>query len=563
MKRRGKWIVLAVVVFVFFIFAIYLGFSNRVPAGSVLVLDLSGPIEEEKASGVWGAAMGGDITVLHQLLDAIETAKSDPKIAGLLVKISGPGARWAKLQEIRDHLLEFRKSGKPSVAYLSSDFNFNRDFYLATGCEQVWLSPSSPLTITGLMAESHFYRGTFEKLKIVPDFVRVAEYKTAVDQYTEKKYTAANREMSESLMRSTFDQYASGLAQGRKLDLDRARSLLEKGPFLAEEGLQNKLVDRLAYWDEVQSYFRQKSGEWRPIELSRYARQIKNPGMDKIAIVHATGAIIVGHSDWTPFSGFLAGSTTVAADLRRAREDSSVKAIILRVDSPGGSVVASDIIRREVQLAAKAKPLVVSMSDLAASGGYYISMPANKIIAEPGTLTGSIGVYVGKFNIEGFYELLGISSDHLQTSDNASLFWERQAFTPAQRAAVVKMVNQVYADFTRGVAEGRHMKQEDVDKIGRGRVWTGLQGKEKGLVDEIGGLSRAVSVAKALAKMDPQATVQLVHYPREKSFLESLFSSNDERQGLTAASIATELKSTAARMSSPIQVRMPFDLDIR
>ncbi len=562
MKRRGKWIVLAVVVFVLII-AIYLGFSNRLPAGSVLVLDLSGSIEEEKASGAWGAALGGDITVLHQLLDAIDTAKSDPKIAGLVVKVADPGARWAKLQEIRDHLLEFRKSGKPSVAYLSSDFSFNRDFFLATGCEQVWISPSSPLTITGLMAESHFYRGTFEKLKIVPDYVRVAEYKTAVDQYTEKKYTATNREMSEWLMRSTYDQYASGLAQGRKMDLDRARSLLEKGPFLAEEGMQNKLVDRLAYWDEVQSYFRQKTGEWRPVELSRYARQIKNLGMDKIAIVHATGVIIVGHSDWTPFAGFLAGSTTVAADLRRAREDSSVKAIILRVDSPGGSVVASDIIRREVQLAAKEKPLVVSMSDLAASGGYYISMPANKIIAEPGTLTGSIGVYVGKFNIEGFYELLGISSDHLQTSDNASLFWERQAFTPAQRAAVVKMVNQVYADFTRGVAEGRHMKQEDVDKVGRGRVWTGLQGKENGLVDEIGGLSRAVSVAKALAKMDPQARVQLVHYPREKGFLESLLSSNDERQGLSAASIAAALKSTAARMSNPIQVRMSFDLDIR
>ncbi len=561
MKRRGKWIVLAVVLSVF-VLAIYLAFSSRLKAGSVLVLDLSGPIEEEKAPGPWGAALGGDITVLHQIVDAIDTAKSDPKIAGLVVKVAGPGARWAKLQEIRDHLLEFRKSGKPSIAYLSSDFNPNRDFYVATGCEQVWLSPGAPLLITGLMVESHFYRGTFDKLKIVPDFVRIAEYKTAVDQYTEKKYTAANREMSESLMRSAFGQYASGLAQGRKLDLERASSLIEKGPFLAEEGLQNKLVDRLAYWDEVQGYFRQRTGDWRPVELSRYARQIKNFGTDKIAVVHATGAIIVGQSDWTPFTGFLAGSTTVAADLRRVREDSSVKAIILRVDSPGGSVVASDIIRREVELAAKQKPVIVSMSDLAASGGYYISMPANKIIAEPGTLTGSIGVFIGKFNIEGFYELLGLSSDHLQTSDNANLFWERQAFTPAQRAAVERMVNQVYADFTRGVAEGRHMKQEDVDKIGRGRVWTGAQGKEKGLVDEIGGLSRAVSVAKGLAKMDPQAAVQLVHFPREKSFLEQLLSSGDERQGLTAESIAAELKSTAARMSSPIQVRMPFDLDI-
>jgi protease-4 len=555
--RRKFWF--SLIVLVILGTTIYLARAGRVPSGSVLVLDVSGPLEEQKAPGMLGAILAGDIVVMHQLLDAIDTAKTDPRIAGLLVKVNGPEARWAKLQEIREHLLDFRKSGKRSICLLAGDLNPNRDYYVASACGEVWLIPTAPLGVTGLMTESRFLRGIFDKLKIVPDFYHIAEYKTAANQYTEKKYTPAHREMAESLMRSTFDQYVSDISTARKLDRAKVEELLAQGPFLATEALENKLVDHLGYLDEVQTLFRNRAQKWRPIDLSHYAKQIKNEGSEKIALVTASGLIIVGQSDWTPASGFIMGSDSVAADLRRAREDSSIKAIVFRVDSPGGSAVGSDIIGREVGLAVKDKPVVVSMSDVAGSGGYWIAMSASKILADRGTLTGSIGVVFGKLNMSGFYDMIGYTSDHLATSDNATFLSEQQNFTPAQRESVQKMMNGIYGSFTKGVSEGRHMTVERVNEIGRGRVWTGLQGKEIGLVDEVGGLTRAIAVARGLAKIPADAKVQLVYYPTEKTLFENLVSTEEKQ---TAMGLLTDVRRVAARLSAPMEVRMPFEIDI-
>jgi protease-4 len=580
MARMRRWLRnLLILILLFVGIGLFGLIFGGIKSGSVLVLDLSGDIEEQKAEGAWGALLGGDITVFHQILDAIDAAKTDAHITGLVVKIAYPGAHWAKLQEVREHLLDFRKSGKPSICYLSTDFIFNKDYYVASGCEQIWLLPSSPLAVSGLMTESRFYRGIFDKLKIYPDYFHIAEYKTAANQYTEKKYTAAHREMSESLMRSTYEQFTADLAKARKIDAAQTEKLIEQGPFLASEALKAKLVDRIGYYDEVQQYFRDKNKEWRPVELARYVKQIRPEGLDKIAVVHATGAIIIGESLWTPFSGFIMGSDSVVADLRRAADDSSVKSIILRVDSPGGSAVASEIIRRAVELAQKKKPVVVSMSDVAGSGGYWIAMSANKIVADGGTLTGSIGVVIGKFNLAGFYDMIGLTSDHLSTSDNATLLWEGQNFTPAQRESVQKLMNQIYFDFTHGVAAGRHMKVEEVEKIGKGRVWTGAQAKGLGLIDEIGGFSRAVELARELGHVDRDAKIQIVHYPREKTFLENLWPTADDRetssvfdrialtasdkQAITAAALSAEIRRAASRAASPVQVRMPVDFEIR
>ena len=539
---------------------LYLVRTGRVPSGSVLVIDLSGPIEEQKPTGFLAAFFGGDITVLHNVLDAVDAARTDSHVVGLVVKVYNPEARWAKLQEIRQHLLDFRASGKPSLCLLGGDFNPNRDYFVSTGCQQIWLIPSAPLAITGLMTQSTFYRGLFDKLKIVPEIYHIAEYKTAANVYMEKKYTPAHREMDESLMRSTYDQYLDGIAGGRKLDRAKAEALVEAGPLSSQEALDGKLVDKLAYFDEVQKFFRDRSGGWRPVGLDRYVKQLRNEGEYKIAVVNATGEIIVGDSQWTPNTGFIMGSNSVSADLRQAREDDSIKAIVFRVDSPGGSVVASDIIGREVQLAAKAKPVVVSMSDVAGSGGYWIAMSGTKIVADGDTLTGSIGVLLGKLNISGLYELVGLSTDHLQTSDNATIYSEQQSFTPAQSQKIQSMMRAIYQDFCKGVASGRHMKAERVDQIGRGRVWTGAQGKEIGLVDEIGGLTRAIALARKLSGISEGAKVELVYYPREKSFLENLLSTEEKTSG---AEILTHLHSLATRLSATMELRMPFDVDIR
>lgn len=580
MARLKRWFRFFVILGLLFVGLAVIGLIfGGIKSGSVLVLDLSGSIEEEKPQGAWGAILGSDVTVFHQIVDAIDAAKSDARITGLVVKISSPGGNWAKLAEIRERLIDFGASGKPAICFLSGDFNRNRDYYVATGCRQIWMMPASPLAVSGLMTESQFYRGIFDKLKIYPDYYHIAEYKTAANQYTEKKYTPAHREMAESIMRSTYAQYTADLAKARKLDVAEVDKLLQQGPLLADESLKNKLVDRLAYYDEVQQFFREKNNEWRPVELGRYVKQLRPEGGDKIAVVHATGLIVVGESQWTPMTGFVMGSDSVAADLRNAANDASVKCIILRVDSPGGSSVASEIIRREVQLAQKKKPVVVSMSDVAGSGGYWIAMSANRIVADAGTLTGSIGVVFGKLNMSGLYDLIGLSSDHLQTSDNATFLWLEQNFTPAQRESVQKLMHRIYDDFTSGVAAGRHMKVEDVDKIGKGRVWTGAQAKGLGLVDEIGDFSRAVLIARDLGHISRDAKVQIVHYPREKSFLENIWPSSDDRQtsgildrltlsaggkqALTAAALASEFRRAAARMADPVQVRMPVEFDIR
>lgn len=556
--RRKLWIWTLVVVVIGV--TIFLARTGRVPSGSVLVIDLTGPVEEQKPTGFLGSLLGGDVVVMHQVLDAIDAAKTDSHVSGLLVKVYNPSARWAKLQEIRQHLMDFRSSGKPSVCLLGGDFNPNRDYYVATGCQQIWLVPTAPLGLTGLMTQSTFYRGTFDKLKIVPDFMHIAEYKTAANQYMEKKYTPAHREMAESLMRSTYDQYVDGIAATRKLDRAKAEELIAQGPLRAQEALDAKLVDKLGYYNEVQTYFRDRTDRWQPVSLERYVKQMRNEGTYKIAVVAATGEILVGDSQWTPSNGFIMGSDTVSADLRRAREDSSIKAIVFRVDSPGGSAVASDIIGHEVQLAAKEKPVIVSMSDVAGSGGYWIAMSARKIVADGGTLTGSIGVVLGKLNLTGLYDMVGISNDHLQTSENASIYSELQNFTPAQRQKVESMMQGIYKDFCKGVADGRHLTVERVNEIGRGRVWTGAQAKEIGLVDEVGGLTRAIAMAREMGGIPAGAKVQVVYYPRERTFLENLMSSEEK---VTGAEVLTHLHSLATRLSATMELRMPFDVDIR
>ncbi|HUJ39851.1 MAG TPA: signal peptide peptidase SppA [Candidatus Acidoferrales bacterium] len=558
--KAGRKVSIILIIVVVLAVTIYLARSGRIPAGSVLLIDLSGPVEEQKPTGFLAALFGNDILVLHNVLDAIDAAKTDPRVTGVVMKIYNPEARWGKLQEIRQHLVDFRASGKPSLCLLGGDFNPNRDYFVATGCQQIWLVPTAPLGVTGLMTQSTFYRGVFDKLKIVPEFYHIAEYKTAANQYMEKKYTPAHKEMAESLMQSTYGQYLDGIAQGRKVDRAKVEALVAAGPLTAHEALDGKLVDKLGYFDEVQKFFRQRSGGWRPVGLDRYVKQLRNEGEYKIAVVTATGEIIVGDSQWTPSTGFIMGSDSVSSDLRQARLDDSIKAIVFRVDSPGGSAVASDIIGREVELAAKSKPVVVSMSDVAGSGGYWIAMSGTKIVADGDTLTGSIGVVLGKLNISGLYQMVGLSTDQVQTSDNATIFSDQQNFTPAQSQKVQAMMRSLYDDFCKGVATGRHMKVERVNEIGRGRVWTGAQGKENGLVDELGGLTRAIALARGLSGIPAGAKVQLIYFPREKSFLENLLSPEEKASG---AEILTHLHTLAARLSATMELRMPFDVDIR
>jgi protease IV len=570
-KRRALIIGVIIVFIVLLIWAA--SKPVRLASNSVLVLDAVGEINEQRQPDFFTAFSGSSVPVLHDFVDAIDAARTDARIVGLVVRIAPLQTGWGKLEEMRTHLLAFRKSGKPSICYLGYDGTGNPEYYLATACQQIWLVPTAPVNIRGMMAEALFFRGTLDKLKVVPEFYHIAEYKTAGNMYMEKKFTPAHREEVEKLLHSIYSQYLTEASQAREMDRANFEALVSRGPFQSGEAVESKIVDRLGYWDQVQDFFKKRAGDWNPVPLNRYRTFVKTMtvGGDQIAVVHASGMIVSGASESSPGGGSVMGGDSVSADIRRARLDSSIKAIVLRVDSGGGSVVASEVIRREVELARAVKPVVVSMSDVAASGGYWISINANKIVADPNTITGSIGVLIGKLNISGLYNLLGLSTDYVATSDNATLFWDQQNFSTTQRAYIERSIRQTYQEFTAGVAAGRNMPVKRVDEIGQGRVWSGTQAKEIGLVDELGGLDRAVEVAKQLAHIPASQTVRVVRYPEEKSFFQMIF--ERERDQLTEGESANARPVNAPSLDAlirklvetmePVQARIPFELHIR
>ncbi|MGA8221509.1 MAG: signal peptide peptidase SppA [Candidatus Acidiferrales bacterium] len=571
-KRRALIIGLVIFFVVLMIWAAVK--PARLAPNSVLVIDADGEINEQREVDWLSAFSGTNAPVLHDFLDGIDAARTDSRIVGLVVRIAPLQTGWGKLEEIRTHLLEFRKSGKPSICYLGYDGIGNPEYYLASACQQVWLVPTAPVNIRGMMAEALFFRGTLDKLKVVPEFYHIAEYKTASNEYTEKKFTPAHREEVEKLLHGIYNQYLTEASEARGMERAKFEALVSRGPIQSNEAVGSKIVDRLGYWDQVQEFFNMRGHEWNPVSLARYRTFVKNRGKggEQIAVVHATGLIVSGDSQNSPGGGSVMGGDSVAGDIRRARANSAIKAIVLRVDSGGGSVVASEVIRREVELARDAKPVVVSMSDVAASGGYWISVNANKIVADPNTITGSIGVLIGKLNISGLYNLLGVSTDYVATSDNATLFWDQQNFSPAQRDYIDRSIKRTYEDFTKGVSEGRKMPVEAVDKIGKGRVWTGAQAKEIGLVDELGGLDRAVEVAKQLAHIPANQSVRIVRYPEEKSFFQMLLEREQDQltegRGAVAArsfderSLDAILRRIVDTME-PVQARIPYELHIR
>jgi protease-4 len=558
-KRRTLVVLILIVALVLIV---WVGSKpGRLAGNSVLVIDAQGSIEEQRGADLVGTLTGNTEPVLHDYLDAIDSARSDSHIAGIVVRVSSLSTGWAKLEEIRTHLINFHTSGKPSICYLGYDGVGNPEYYLATACQEIWLVPTDPLDIHGLMAEALFFRGTLDKLKIIPQFYHIAEYKTAYNMFTEKKFTAPHREEVEAVLRSVYNQYVTDSAQARRMNRSRFEALVGQGPFLTDDAVQNKLVDRLAYWDQVQDYFRSRSQGWNPISLSRYRSFVKESEGEQIAVVHATGLIVSGESQTTPGGGFVMGGDSVAGDLREARRDSAIRAIVLRVDSGGGSVVGSETIRREVQLAASAKPVVVSMSDVAASGGYWIAAPAQKIVADPNTITGSIGVLTGKLNLSGLYNLLGMSTDYVATSENATLFSDQQNFSPQQEAFIQKSLQETYTEFTKGVADGRHLAVEAVDKVGKGREWTGAQAKEIGLVDELGGFDRAIEVAKDLAHIPAGKPVHVVRFPQEKNLLQEFF--EREKQMMSQSESLDSMLRRIAGVMEPVQARVPFELHIK
>ena len=524
--RRGVVLVLALIIVAVFVSAAGLVFTAMLVGGepqvsgnSVLSLPVTGNLQEIEPGGVFGAFMEPPPTV-RSVTDALRKAKVDRRVTGVIIRPTGTSALWAKVQEVRDAIVDFRTSGKPLIAYLEQ--GGEQEFFLASAADKVYLMPTASLDLTGIASYELFMRGMLDKIGAYPDVLHVGEFKTAGNTFTEHTFTPAHREMAESLNKDLYDQLVRGLADGRKKSEDEMRALIDHGPYLPEDAIRAGLIDDVAYEDELDDKTQLGPGTPRYLTDDHYRRISPaslglNQGQ-RIAVIYAVGMITTGESsdDTTQ----TVGSDTIVAQLRRVRADDSIKAVVLRIDSPGGSAIASDVMWREIMLTRAVKPVVASMSDVAASGGYYIAMPAHEIIAEPATLTGSIGVVMVKFVLKGTLDKVGLNMEGVTSGRYADLYSPVRPFSPEERQKIESLMSATYEAFVEKAAAGRKTTPEKIDAIAQGRVWTGKQAKDLGLVDSLGGLQHALRAAKRRANIDEHAEVELVIYPERNPFYE-------------------------------------------
>jgi protease IV len=493
----------------------------------ILELDLTEGVTEEPPADPVSAVLTMRRSRLADLLDGLRRARSDQRVKALVVKVGGRPIGLATVQEIRRAVEEFGDAGKLTVAWAESFGEFsagNVPYYLATAFDTIYLQPSGDLGLTGIAMERYFLRGTLDQLGVDFQVAKRHEYKSAAEQLTERSFSGPAREATERLAASVTGQLTEAIAERRGLDPAKVRELIDRGPFLATHAHEAGLVDELGYRDEVYARVRKHAGPdaivqhvgryQRSRALAERARSLPSrTGHRHVALVYATGPIRRGRSGRGPLSGGAMGSDTISAALRAAADAPGARAIVLRVNSPGGSYVASDTIWREVVRARNAgKPVVVSMGDVAASGGYFIAMAADAIVAQAGTVTGSIGVLSGKPVLSQLLGRAGVTTDSVTEGAHSDMFKTTRPFTEDEWALVNDWLDHIYADFTGKVAEGRRMPPDRVHELARGRVWTGADAVANGLVDELGGLDRAAAIARRRAGLP--AAAQLRIYPR-------------------------------------------------
>lgn len=513
-------------------------------------------------------------TGLLELRQTLEKAKSDPKIKGIFLDPSRVSAGFATLRELRTALLDFKKSGKFIISY--GEFYPERAYYLASVSDRIFLPPSGLLELNGLETELLFFKGALEKLELRPEVFKVGEYKSAIEPLILDKMSDASRLQTTSFLNSIYNVFLKDISDSRKINFDTlsniSDSMLVRN---AEDALKYKLITDLAYYDAAEDFLRSKTKadkdekinfvSYTSYRTQNISKENKNTGGDKkIAVIFASGDINSGKGDDNSI-----GSESLAAEIRKAKLDKDVKAIVLRINSPGGSALASDVLWREIVLAKKEKPVIASMSDVAASGGYYIAMACDSILAQPTTITGSIGVFGILFNAEGFLKnKLGITSDRVTTGKFSDLGTPTRTLTSFERTVIQQEVDKIYKDFTEKAAQGRSMEIEKLKSIASGRVWSGTEAKENHLIDAFGGLQDAIEVAASASKSGKNYTVE--YLPEQKNFylkeLMSQFGDHEEE---------TFLKNKLGKFypyfqnihhiqkMEGIQARLPYEITIK
>jgi protease-4 len=558
-------------------------------------LTLKGEISEAPApTGLDGAPISDN---LKDILDKIARAKADKDVKGLVLRLRDLSVGMAKGNELRRAIQDFRQSGKQVFALL--EMSNNADYLVATAADEIVMPEGGWLLIKGLAAEVTFYKDLFDKLGIEADMMQLGAYKAAAEPYSRTKMSDAFREELTAILTDHYNFLAEAIAQRQGIAVEEAKHLIDGGPYTPAAAKAAGLVNRIAYPDQLETEIAKGLGVEKVTLDTKYGKKkdnaertgfagflkmmqalsgeaAKTPASDKpkIAVIYAAGLILPGKSSSGGLLGdTIMGSDTVVKHLRDAEKDKTVKAIVLRVDSPGGSALASDLIWRETVRIEK--PIVVSMSDVAASGGYYISMGCDKIFAEPGTITGSIGVVGGKFAVGGLLDKLGVTTDTVTIGQHGLILSPIRPFRDDERAAMRRLIEETYHQFVRKAADGRKMSIAALEKLAGGRIYTGRQAKQLGLVDEVGTLNDAIAAAKTLAGLNPSADTELLVLPKSKSVFEALFEPLEDRDVAASSSWPLPLPEAVAAplarlnrlsklmRSEPVALTLPFELRIR
>jgi len=548
------------------------------PDSIVLAADLTGGLNDGPDADHASRLLFGSSTTLRDFVDAVDRAADDSRVKSLYIELGDDALGLGKTQQVRDTLAAFRAKGKFVVAFADTFGEGGpgtRPYYLATACDEIWLQPLGELGLTGLRSETPFVKGFLDKLGVTAAFEHREEFKTAMNSLTDAHMTGPQREEVEDLLTSIWGQITQDIAKARGLTPDRIAALADRAPLSAGDAKAAGLINKIGYRDQAMTEaWNHAAPGAKFMTISRYLARAGRPHASgsEIALIYGTGLITRGGTDTSLLaeeSNF--GARAIGRAFAAAARDKDVKAIVFRIDSPGGSATASETIWRDVEEAQRdGKPVIVSMGDVAASGGYYVAAPADKIVAEPATLTGSIGVLAGKIVLGGLMEKLGITSDSAQRGANAGMFSATEDFSPEARERLEAELDDTYAGFKNHVAAGRHLSADAVEAVAKGRVWSGEDARARGLVDALGGYETALSLARAAAKLPDDAPINVVVYPRERGLLTALRNRLQGDDGNSSSALARGLAALSAMAAvanaafdDPSLLRMPPIGEIR
>ena len=535
----------------------------------------------EGASG--GGLFSEVVETLGDVLQRLKKAAGDDNLEAVILHIDGPHIGWAKLNELRTGIAKIRQKGHKVFAWLESADT--KDYLLASACDQIVIPESGMIMLPGLRAEISFYKNLLDMLDIQPQMLKVGEFKSAAEPYSRTEMSPAFREEMEAIIDDYYRQIVEMVSESRKLTPEQVKSIIDTALFSSEDAKKMGLIDHVAYEDHIMTLIKgdRKDAEIKLVKgygkkkidtdfsgftgmakmmnllmgVEPSTRKTSNP---KIAVISAVGPIMSGSSQSDFFGDESMGSTTMIKAIRQARDDASVKAVVLRVDSPGGSALASDLMWHELETLDGKKPFIVSMGDTAASGGYYIAMGADRIFAEPGTLTGSIGVVGGKIALEKFYAKVGITTSVVQRGKNSGVLSTTKPWNDTEKEAMQKMMNDIYVQFTKKAATGRKMDYDQLEKMAQGRVYTGVQALKLGLVDELGTLDQAIAHAKKAAGLDADSKIERLDLPKPTSPFEALFGPTDPSARLGASVVKAWIARLPVEVSAQLKSLEVYDL---